>query len=1042
MISIIIALIALAVVHVHGHGQMIEPKSRNYRAFKDVDWNDCLVDGSGCRNPSVPKKDYCPHCMNNNGLTVVSQCGASQNGGTPNYDFPPAWDGQALTWKSQAVYQQGSIITIKIGIASYHMGFFEFYACPRNQPNTQDCFNQYPLTFVQDNLYGAVKDNSYPMRAYASPLAPSISAETYSMYYEFLMKLPSGLSGDVLIQWVYYTANSCNPTGYTLYPFPWPNGYNNLGACGSPTSTTGERFYNCAEVTLSVISSLSPVTSPSNLSSRPSRKPSVRNSRLPSKRVSRKPSNKPEGSQSATWIARCNNLELSFDRTGKQVLLHLNTTIGFLQVGQGTISFDDGVVLRAPLNGNSISFNGLALTEVELDSSKNNVNVLHRSPTNGAVSTGIFCTTVISRVLTSTRPTSKSTRSPSRKMTKSPTRKPTKRPTRKPTNRLTRKPTTRRLTGKPTTRRLTGKPTERPTRKPTTRRLTGKPTKPPTRNTLKVPTVSPSARPQLSVSPQNTYITPDRASELVTLPEPPKPIIVTSSNRTNCPHTSGILSDWHTSSIWGSPGVPVAGQNATLPNNTRVLISRTIYGTLGFITVPSTSELIIGENAQGIEINAYGFDVQGRLTAGSETCRIETPITITLYGTRSSDITTNARPPMFKGISVSGSSGRLDLHGKRYYRTWTRLAQKANKGDNYVVLQHSINWEYGQAFVLVTTAIKDTREFHQNEVCYVQSVIHGGSSGFGAIVYLQSPVKFTHYANKGYQAEVGLLSRMILIQGSEIDSEPTDSDPLTCTESRWKWGDYGTHCANTELTGFGGHVMVHNGAKGYVEGVQLYRMGQTNVLGRYPFHFHLLGNSCQGCYLKDSSFHRSFYRCISIHGTHNLTVTENVGYDVTGYCYYLEDGVEEDNTLSFNLAAHIHYLGTAPWGDGQQTSLNVASPTLTLPADVAASGFYITNVHNNIIGNAASGGWAGFAFPLLIRPIGLHRSVVMRPSSRTALIIDGNTAHSTGWFWYHSSAFYFGGSLYFNSNNILTIMQEEIYPFITGNAKRAILICV
>jgi hypothetical protein len=97
---------------------------------------------------------------------------------------------------------------------------------------------------------------------------------------------------------------------------------------------------------------------------------------------------------------------------------------------------------------------------------------------------------------------------------------------------------------------------------------------------------------------------------------------------------------------------------------------------------------------------------------------------------------------------------------------------------------------------------------------------------------------------------------------------------------------------------------------------------------------------------------------VSVHGTHNLTVSENVGYDVTGYCYYLEDGVEEDNTISFNLAAHIHYLGVAPFGYGQTTDLNYESSTLTLPADVTASGFYITNVHNNIIGNAASGGWS------------------------------------------------------------------------------------
>jgi hypothetical protein len=115
--------------------------------------------------------------------------------------------------------------------------------------------------------------------------------------------------------------------------------------------------------------------------------------------------------------------------------------------------------------------------------------------------------------------------------------------------------------------------------------------------------------------------------------------------------------------------------------------------------------------------------------------------------------------------------------------------------------------------------------------------------------------------------------------------------------------------------------------------------------------------------VKDSSFYRSFYRCISIHGTNGVTVSENVAYDVTGYCYYLEDGVEEENTLSFNLAAFIHAIGPeTPSGAAQQTNVYQKNDRLTLPADVTAAGFYITNIHNNIIGNSASGVSASIDF--------------------------------------------------------------------------------
>ena len=208
---------------VQGHGVMYEPKSRNYRAWKDVDWNNCLIATNECRTSNVPLKHSTPHGLNNAGNTVRSQCGVPQEGGL-NYDFPLAWDRSPLNWRSQAVYQQGSTISIKVGITAYHKGYFEFYACPRNQPITEACFKQNPLTFVQDKLYGTMKDSNFPVRASASPLAPMVWSNVSpasTMNYEFLMKLPNGISGDALIQWIYVTDNG-----------------------------TGERFWNCAEVTI------------------------------------------------------------------------------------------------------------------------------------------------------------------------------------------------------------------------------------------------------------------------------------------------------------------------------------------------------------------------------------------------------------------------------------------------------------------------------------------------------------------------------------------------------------------------------------------------------------------------------------------------------------------------------------------------------------------------------------------------------------------------------------------------------------------------
>ena len=78
----------------------------------------------------------------------------------------------------------------------------------------------------------------------------------------------------------------------------------------------------------------------------------------------------------------------------------------------------------------------------------------------------------------------------------------------------------------------------------------------------------------------------------------------------------------------------------------------------------------------------------------------------------------------------------------------------------------------------------------------------------------------------------------------------------------------------------------------------------------------------------------------------------------------MEDGIEEDNEISFNLVAHVHLLlgpdGNPPRSVGQLTPIYEESEDLIVPADVTASGFYVSNVHNTIVGNAASGGWSGF----------------------------------------------------------------------------------
>ena len=87
----------------------------------------------------------------------------------------------------------------------------------------------------------------------------------------------------------------------------------------------------------------------------------------------------------------------------------------------------------------------------------------------------------------------------------------------------------------------------------------------------------------------------------------------------------------------------------------------------------------------------------------------------------------------------------------------------------------------------------------------------------------------------------------VVVQGASDDSEPTDASPVACTWEHYVLGSTSVPCPDTHLTGFGGHVRgVGEGATLQLDGVEFYRMGMTNVLGRYPLHFHHSSNGGEG----------------------------------------------------------------------------------------------------------------------------------------------------------------------------------------------------
>jgi cell migration-inducing and hyaluronan-binding protein len=217
-----------------------------------------------------------------------------------------------------------------------------------------------------------------------------------------------------------------------------------------------------------------------------------------------------------------------------------------------------------------------------------------------------------------------------------------------------------------------------------------------------------------------------------------------------------------------------------------------------------------------------------------------------------------------RGILIMG--GTLSLHGDRT-NSWTKLARTAEAGSTTIEVLDASGWRVGDEIVVASTDF-DFRQATKRTIAAIN----------GNVITLDQPLEYMHFGEITYgvdqRGEVGMLTRNIRIQASE-DSEQTYQ---------------------------GGHIMAMPGSEMYVAGVELHRMGQHLQLARYPIHWHLVGDA-EGQYIRNSAIHDTFSRCVTVHGTDNLRIENNVAYNNVGHCYFLEDGVETGNWFVRNSAS-------------------------------------------------------------------------------------------------------------------------------------------
>ncbi|XP_060076275.1 cell surface hyaluronidase-like, partial [Ylistrum balloti] len=234
--------------------------------------------------------------------------------------------------------------------------------------------------------------------------------------------------------------------------------------------------------------------------------------------------------------------------------------------------------------------------------------------------------------------------------------------------------------------------------------------------------------------------------------------------------------------------------------------------------------------------------------------------------------------------------------------------------------------------------------------------------------------QFMHYGEVEYnvdmRGEVALLSRNIVIEGVMNAFCPSVNG----------------NCNDYAYDTFGGHVKAVIGFKDvHIEGAEFYHLGKQTDLGHYPIHFHMC-EDVDGShypnppYLRENSIHHTFARCITIHGTHGVTVMDNVGYESLGHCFFLEDGGEKRTVFDGNLGASTRTGKLIP-SDSQATTFWITNPNTVVRNNVAA-------------GSKAKGYW--FIYPDIPLAGSATKGFMQRNEARHTAIMEfyNNVAHS------------------------------------------------